>query len=184
MTTLADELVGLHRGEWLLTDPSELLCVECGHGWPCRTALALQEHADEGAEAGLPVDATLPGKAGLTPESAGEDPLTQAGDVPPTDTPASPSLRFSTPLQPRHRLDPTPQRSSGSEPELQGEREQLVVAALRYIDHHRRLRNVRACSGCDWTPTRPGYASDPEDTLRRHADFNEHLARLIVDAVT
>lgn len=62
--------------------------------------------------------------------------------------------------------------------------EARVARALDIIEAHRRVRNVRGCTGCRWKAARPGYASDPEDTLRRHADFNEHLARLIVEAVT
>lgn len=64
--------------------------------------------------------------------------------------------------------------------------ETRVQLALAVIQDHRRVRNVRACSadGCTWKPQRPGYASDPAATLRRHEQFNEHLARLIVDAVT
>lgn len=58
--------------------------------------------------------------------------------------------------------------------------EQRVAVALDVIQDHRRIRNVRGCTGCDWRPERPGYASDPDATIRRHQQFNRHLAELIV----
>lgn len=57
-----------------------------------------------------------------------------------------------------------------------------LVATI--LQDHRRVRNVRACTACAWRPDRPGYASNPEDTLRRHADFNAHLAAVIVQALS
>lgn len=56
-----------------------------------------------------------------------------------------------------------------------------VEVVLEVIQSHRRVRNVRACTGCGWRPERPGYASDPDDTRRRHDQFNRHLAELIVE---
>lgn len=61
------------------------------------------------------------------------------------------------------------------------EREALVTAVLSL---HRRALNCRACTGCDWEPEHPGGTSNAEATRRRHADFNTHLAHLIVTALT
>lgn len=63
-------------------------------------------------------------------------------------------------------------------------RDDQVQGTLDLIQDHRRVRNVRGCSGCAWRPVRPGYASDPEATARRHEQFNRHLAELIVDDLT
>jgi hypothetical protein len=61
------------------------------------------------------------------------------------------------------------------------ERESLVMAVLSL---HRRALNCRACTGCDWEPEHPGGTSNAEATRRRNADFNTHLAHLIVTALT
>lgn len=169
----ADHLRDLHRAEWPLADPDTLICTECGHRWPCRTTMWLTgkdaeeiylSSVDSLASAG----ATVPFR---TPSSEVPDARTRASrSLPSLNPPAT-----GTPLRPDTATSP------GHEPELQ---EQQVEAALNIIHHHRRLRNVRRCSGCDWRPTHPGYASDPNDTLRRHRSFNEHLARLIVSAVS
>lgn len=53
----------------------------------------------------------------------------------------------------------------------------------RIIADHRRLQNTRSCAGCSWTPQTKGYASDPDVTRARHAEFNAHLAALIVEAL-
>jgi len=185
MTTLTDEEAAarireLHRGEWLLTNPTEMLCVECGHQWPCRTALWLQNHADEQQPEVLPVVATSGAKAVPTLGRVGEDPFTHPSEVPGTETPASRSLPSVNPPLTDTPLRPDTETTSGHEPQPQ----EQITRALDIIQDHRRVRNVRGCTGCDWKADRPGYASDPVDTLRRHQQFNEHLARLIVDAVT
>lgn len=53
---------------------------------------------------------------------------------------------------------------------------------LDVIQDHRRVNNVRRCSGhgCAWRPVAAGRNGDPDAMLARHRQFNEHLANLIV----
>jgi hypothetical protein len=59
-----------------------------------------------------------------------------------------------------------------------------LTAVRELLNQHRRLRNVRGCSACSWTPEHPGNTDAPEATRRRHEAFNAHLARLITEAIT
>lgn len=59
-------------------------------------------------------------------------------------------------------------------------RENVVAQVL---DTHRRTRNTRECTGCDWTPERPGGTGDPGAILRRNVEFNRHLAAATIDAL-
>lgn len=65
---------------------------------------------------------------------------------------------------------------------LEQQLERQAPLVLDVIQEHRRINNVRSCSGhgCDWHPVSPGRNGHPESMLRRHRQFNEHLANLIV----
>ena len=58
------------------------------------------------------------------------------------------------------------------------ERVQLLVHLMAT---HRRERQSRGCSGCDWrAPRTMCDTRDPAQTRQRHEAFNRHLALLAV----
>lgn len=62
--------------------------------------------------------------------------------------------------------------------------DQRVPAMVEVMGEHRRERQCRSCTGCDWrAPTGTNRTDDPDQTRARHEAFNTHLAELMVHAL-